>query len=217
MKKVIVAPSVLSLDYAKVETQLAQVVKANTPWLHFDVMDGHFVDAITFGPNVLKGFKKATNLFMDVHIMVDQPVKVAKQMIDAGADMITFHVESLDSENEIHQLIASIKKQGCKAGITARPGTQIANILPYLASVDLVLVMSVEPGKGGQSFMPEALDKIAYFDTYRKEHNLNYVIEVDGGINKDTGELCKKAGVDVLVAGSYVFEGDIEERIQSLV
>ncbi|OCN03770.1 ribulose-phosphate 3-epimerase [Erysipelotrichaceae bacterium MTC7] len=216
MKEIIVAPSVLSLDYAKTESQLAKVVASKTPWLHFDVMDGHFVEAITFGPNVMKGFKKATNLFMDVHIMVDQPVKVAKQMIDAGADMLTFHVESLDSEHEIHQLIASIKAQGCKAGITARPGTHIANILPYLASVDLVLVMSVEPGKGGQSFMPHALDKIKYFATYRKEHKLSYLIEVDGGINEETGKLCKEAGADVLVAGSYVFDGDIEERIASL-
>ncbi|MFV0381302.1 MAG: ribulose-phosphate 3-epimerase [Breznakia sp.] len=215
MKKTIVAPSVLSLDYAHVDVSLEVLMQSEAEWIHFDVMDNHFVPNLTFGPDILKGFKKKTKMFMDVHLMVEKPENCYKSFQDAGADMINIHFEAMENIEACRKLLLEIKKD-TKCGVTIKPNTNVRVLAPVLDIVDLVLVMSVEPGFGGQIFMPVALDKIQYLDAYRRDHACSYVIEVDGGIHQETAVLCKQAGVDVLVAGSYIFRGDIIERVKSL-
>lgn len=216
MKHLIVAPSVLSLDYTDTKSQLQLLNDSKAQWMHFDVMDGHFVPNLTFGPDILKAFKRSSSLFMDVHIMVDDPEKIAPIFMDAGANSIVFHVEALPDHDAQRKLIADIQSRGVKAGISLKPDTpveEIKHLLPYL---DLVLVMSVYPGFGGQSFISERLDTIRQLRTWIDENHYNTLIEVDGGINASTAALCKEAGVDVVVAGSYVFGGDIIENVASL-
>lgn len=211
----IISPSVLSLDYRDTKSQIEQLKRSKATWLHFDVMDGHFVPNISFGPDILKAFKNSLDLFMDVHIMVSDPKYYSKVFIDAGAQMLTFHYEAI-SANEILPLIKEIKDRNCKAGISIKPKTDVKDIIPYLNDVDLVLVMSVEPGFGGQKFDEKAIEKIRFLAEYKKQHHLNYLIEVDGGINDTTATLCKQAGVEVLVAGSYIFKNDIVKAVESL-
>lgn len=211
----IISPSVLSLDYRDTKSQIEQLKKSKATWLHFDVMDGHFVPNISFGPDILKAFKNSLDLFMDVHIMVSDPKYYSKVFIDAGAQMLTFHYEAICT-NEILPLIKDIKARNCKAGISIKPKTDVKDIIPYLNDVDLVLVMSVEPGFGGQKFDDTAIEKIRFLAEYKKQHHLNYLIEVDGGINDTTATLCKQAGVEVLVAGSYIFKNDIVKAVESL-
>lgn len=214
----IVAPSILSLDYSDMTAQLEILNHSKAKWLHFDVMDGHFVPNITFGPDILKGFRKATPLFLDVHLMISDPKTYAPIFIKAGADNITFHVESFDNDvKACSDFIDTLHSLGVKAGFTVKPATPIEPFESLLDKTDMVLIMSVNPGFGGQSFMEEQLDKVRWLDAKRKEKNLSYRIEIDGGINGSTYKKAVDAGVDTLVAGSYVFNNDICAQIEGLL
>lgn len=207
----LVAPSLLSADFSILGDEIAAVTKAGADWIHVDVMDGNFVPNLTLGPPVIKSLHKLAEIPLDVHLMIDRPERYIDQFMDAGADILTLHVES---SSEIEKSIARIKARGVRAGITLRPGTPLDKIQPFLPLVDLVLVMSVEPGFGGQSFLSEQTKKIDWLYDYRKQMGLSYFIEVDGGINAITAGQCLRA--DVLVAGNFVFKGDYRENIQAL-
>lgn len=208
----IIAPSILSADFGNLQESLAKVSSAK--WLHVDVMDGHFVPNITIGPVVVKGVRKVSNQVLDTHLMIKDPLKYAKEFVNAGSDRITFHIEAT---KEPMTVINEIKSLGVPVGISIKPNTPVEDIVELLPLIDQVLVMSVEPGFGGQKFMPNALVKIKQLSNLKTELNTEFTIVVDGGINSETGKLCKEAGVDVLVAGSYVFNSDDPlQRIDSL-
>ena len=211
----ILAPSILSLDYTKFSEQL-DILNKRVKWLHFDVMDGHFVPNLSFGPDIFKAFRQNSSLFMDVHIMSDRPEFFADVFMNAGADNITFHYEVFEDVSKCEELIKKIKENYIKAGISIKPNTDVKVLEPFLKDLDLVLIMSVEPGFGGQKFMENAYDKIAWLKEYRDKNNLSFLIEVDGGVNKNNAHKLIETGVDVLVAGSYVFKGDMEANIDSL-
>lgn len=208
----IVAPSILSADFGNIKESIARV--SSTKWLHVDVMDGHFVPNISIGPVVIKGLRKYTTQILDTHLMITDPFKYAAEFVKAGSDRITFHVETVLNPVE---LIGKLRKLNVKVGVSIKPDTPVSSIIELLPYVDQVLVMSVEPGFGGQKFMEQALDKISEISRLREDLDNEIIIVVDGGINKDTGKLCKDAGADVLVAGSYIFNSeDAQERIDSL-
>lgn len=218
MSQIIISPSVLSMDYSKMKEQVEALNASKAEWMHFDVMDGHFVPNITFGPDILKGFRKMTDMVLDVHLMVSDPEKYAPIFVDAGADMVTFHVEALDNDlNRISNLLKVLHEKGVKAGVVIKPKTDVAFIEPILDQVDMVLVMTVEPGFGGQSFMKDMMSKVTWLKNKRDEKGSSYRIEVDGGINGSTYHIAIEAGSDTLVAGSYVFKGDIVEQVASLL
>lgn len=217
MNEVIIAPSILSADFKHLEEDILKVQEAGAKWLHFDVMDGHFVPNISFGLPVLKSIKGCHNMINDVHIMIDNPLKYAQRFVETGADYLTFHYEACKDLDECREVIKVIHEAGGKAGISIKPRTKVEAILPLLGEVDLVLVMSVEPGFGGQEFIKEALGKIFLLQYHIKKDELNTLIEVDGGINDITGRQCILAGANVLVAGSYLFgHDDVKERIKKL-
>ena len=217
MKSVFIAPSILSADFKKLGEEISLVESLGAEYLHFDVMDGHFVPNISFGVPVLESISKCHQMINDVHIMISEPKKYIEKFANAGADIITFHYEACEDNDEVQDVIDIIHSYGIKAGMSIKPATPVEVVQPFLEDLELVLVMSVEPGFGGQSFIPEALDKISYL---RKMIDLNgylCLVEVDGGINEKTAKLCRDAGVDILVAGSYLFGNpDIEERMESL-
>lgn len=212
----IIAPSVLSLDYSKFDEQV-KILNDNCKWLHFDVMDGHFVPNLSFGPDILKSFRRNSSLYLDVHIMVSDPFYFSNVFINNGADGITFHFEAVGEDiDKCRTLIRNIKSNYVKCGVSIKPNTNVEKIIPLLNEVDLILIMSVEPGFGGQSFIESSYDKIAFLDKYRKDNNLQYLIEVDGGINDRNAHQLAEAGCDVLVAGSYLFNGDILNNLEKL-
>jgi len=202
MKKYLISPSILSANFANLQKDIELVESAGADWLHIDVMDGHFVPNITIGPGVVKNIKKCSNLFFDVHLMISEPEKYWESFYKAGADLIVFHQEVLTDKK---QLIETIKKAGIKAGVSIKPKTSVESIKNILSITNVVLVMTVEPGFGGQKFMADMLPKITQLRKLIDENKYECLIEVDGGINIETAKLCLEAGVDVLVSGNSIF------------
>lgn len=207
-----IAPSILAADSAKLGEEATLLESAGADFIHFDVMDGHFVPNITFGPKILTDMKQYTHLPFDVHLMVNEPQLFVPWFAKAGADIITFHLEAVDNCFEIIELIHSF---GCKAGISIKPHTPAETIKPFCDNTDLVLIMSVEPGFGGQKFIESTPEKISQIK--KIIGNRSVLTEVDGGINKQTAKLCLDAGADILVAGTAVFaNGDYHNNILAL-
>ena len=212
-----IAPSLLSADKEHLKDEILKVEALGCEFIHWDIMDGIFVPNKSFPVSAVKENAKVHKMVNDVHIMVADPMNVAPEFIEAGADYVTFHFEALACPKCCKKLIDKIHNMGCKAGISIKPKTNVKVLKELVQYVDLVLVMSVEPGKGGQAFIPSALGKIKKLRKWIDKENLNCLIEVDGGINNVTGQKCRKAGVDILVAGSYLFgQKDIAERMESL-
>ncbi|SHI06016.1 ribulose-phosphate 3-epimerase [Sporobacter termitidis DSM 10068] len=197
-----IAPSILSADFTRLGEEIASIRDAE--YLHFDVMDGIFVPNISVGIPVLEAVRKFTDMTLDVHLMITEPVRYVKNFIDAGADIVVIHVEA-DTPERTAEALKVIRASGKRAGLSLKPKTPVDAVLPYLDLLDLILVMTVEPGFGGQKFMADQLDKVRYLRARIDERGLGCEIEVDGGINPETAKLCVDAGVDVLVAGSAVF------------
>lgn len=217
MKKIEIAPSLLAADFYSLKDSLKPFNDAQIKYLHFDVMDGNFVENISFGPLVLKSIKNHFDFIMDVHLMINNPLKYYQEFINAGAGIITFHYETLKDDNERLNLIKEVQKQNILAGVSIKPQTDINLLKPLLADIDLVLVMSVEPGFGGQKFLESALDKVKTLARIKKELNLHFLIEVDGGINNTNAASLIKAGADILVSGSYLFKApDLLKALASL-
>jgi len=209
-----IAASILAGDFRNLEKEVKAVEKAGADWIHLDVMDGHFVDNLTFGPVVVDAVNKITDLPLDVHLMIANPDKYIERYARAGADYLTVHVETCPNVKETLQ---SIKKNKCKAGLTLKPATPLESVLPYLEQVDLLLVMSVNPGFAGQAFMPEVLPKLKRAREYIDKKNLKVELEVDGGINPQTAVEARKNGATVLVAASAIFgQKDYAEAILKL-
>lgn len=209
-----IAPSILSADFANFGRDIERLTDWKADWIHYDVMDGHFVPNMSFGPVLCSAIRPLTKLPIDVHLMVNEPSRFFDWFVKAGADILTFHAEA---EPHIHRSLQHLHERGVKAGVVLNPGTPAVAVKEVLPYCDLVLVMSVNPGFGGQKFIPESLNKIAELRSMIDERGLATEIEVDGGVNPETAKLCVKAGATVLVAGSAVFQAaDQKDMIRQL-
>ena len=198
----IIAPSLLAANFSRLDREVQRINRSNAEWIHLDVMDGHFVPNLSFGPDTIKSLRPLTELYMDVHLMCERPEILIESFVKSGADSITIHAEL---DNRVKDLLWQVRSCDVKVGLAINPPTSFETTLPFLDVIDLLLIMTVNPGFGGQSFIPEVLPKIEAAKRFRKEKGLNFRIEVDGGINPDTGSQCTQAGADTLVAGSSLF------------
>lgn len=212
-----VAPSLLAADKQRLSEEIKLAEESGAEYLHFDVMDGKFVPNVSFGLEELEKISKLHKMVNDVHIMIENPDEEAIKYAKAGADIVTFHIEALPCMGCLAKTIKALHDYGTKVGISIKPGTKVNALDPFLQDIDLVLIMSVEPGKGGQPFMKSALRKIKYLRRMIDRHHYDVLIEVDGGINEVTGALAREAGADILVAGTYLFgHEDFKERVNKL-
>jgi ribulose-phosphate 3-epimerase len=216
MKKIQISPSILSADFSQLGNEIKRLEEGGADLIHVDVMDGHFVPNLTIGPPVIKALKKNCSIKFDVHLMISPVHKYIDAYADAGADIITFHPEATD---DLSDSIKKIKDLGKKVGVSLNPETKVSVIKDHLDQIDLVLIMSVNPGFGGQKFMPEVLDKIKELKNIQKEKNTDFDIEIDGGINFENSKMAIKAGANILVSGTTIFKsnnGDIKKNIDLL-
>ena len=213
--KPIISASILNSDFGNLESEINKAEEAGVDWIHLDIMDGHFVPNISFGPHVVSICKKITDRPLDVHLMISNPEKYIKHFSDSGADYISVHIEN---NPNIHRTLQEISSNGIRAGIVLNPGTPIGSIFSVLHMVDYVLVMSVNPGFGGQVFLPETLVKIKKLSYELNDRNLSIPIEIDGGLNEDTAKDAKNSGVNIFVAGSFIFKNPkgIKEAVRIL-
>lgn len=210
----ILAPSILAADYTKLGEQIEECTDSGIRWIHCDIMDGHFVPNISFGPGIVQAARRVSDVYLDVHLMIEEPDKYIESFVDAGADHITVHQEVCP---HLHRTIQNIHQHGLTAGVALNPATSMQTIEPIIQDVDMVLAMSVNPGYGGQSFIESTYNRLQQLRAMRDEHGAGYLIEVDGGVNLETIQRVTKSGADVLVAGSAVFKAkNIPKRIEEL-
>jgi ribulose-phosphate 3-epimerase len=216
MPKIIVAPSILAADFSRLADEIRRVEKAGADWIHCDIMDGHFVDNISFGPAIVDLVRKNTKLPLDVHLMIEHADHYLPRFIKAGADSITVHVEP-EAKHDVKKSLSAIRDAGCRPGLTLNPATPFDLVEPFLDEIDLLLIMTVHPGFGGQSFRPEMLEKVKRAHDWKLKTGAKLDIEVDGGINADTARLSIQNGANVLVAGTSIFHAtDYAEAIRQL-
>ena len=206
-----VAPSILSADFTILGKEVADIISCGAEWVHYDVMDANFVPNLSFGPQILKSLRKVSDAFIDVHLMIADPLEFAPRFCEAGASLVSFHVEAM-SEERTHEALRLIRQSGVKTGLAVKPATPASALLPFIDEIDLALVMTVEPGFGGQSLVEECTDKITELNKLKNEYGYNYLIEADGGIKQSNLEMLSKKGLESAVLGSAIFNLNANER-----